>query len=339
MNDCSRRLFRMKRVLCMFLLVSCSLLACSNDLEEPSTTEEERNTLVIAIPTDMISMDIHDHNSTLTEAIHSNMFNYLFKRDEDGEIQPELVEEYTNLDDYTWEFSLIEGVTFHNGDELTAEDVKFTFERVAKDDSLREHWFYNQIKEVEVIDDYNFRIITHEPEPILLNRLSRIGSSILPSEYIEENGWDHFLNNPVGTGPSQFVDWKRDQEIVFEAYPDYFEGDVVDWEELVFQVIPEETTRVAELLTSGVDLAMNIPDHEWTKVNDHEGTRIESTVSQRVAGLLLRHHEEYPTSDPLVREAIELAIDNEVLTENVLGGGAIPTRTRVTPGNTGANEE
>lgn len=84
---------------------------------------------------------------------------------------------------------------------------------------------------------------------------------------------------------------------------------------------------------------MNISDHEWDRVNENDGTSIQSTVSQRVAGLLLRHQEEYATSDPRVREAIELAIDNKVLTDNVLGGGAIPTRTRVTPGNTGANED
>lgn len=330
----------MKRLLFLFLIAVLTLMACSNSSEENTPNEtEDTNTLVIAIPTDMISMDIHDHNSTLTESIHSNMFNYLFKRDENGEIQPELIENYNNIDDFTWEFTLKEGVTFHNGDELTSNDVKFTLERVANDDSLREHWFYNQIKEVDIIDDYNFRILTHEPEPILLNRLSRIGSSILPSNYIEENGWNHFLNNPIGTGPFQFVEWKRDQEVVFEAYRNYYEGDVVDWDELIFRVIPEETTRVAELLTGGVDLAMNISDHEWDRVNQNDRTRIESTISQRVAGLLLRHHEGYPTSDPRVREAIELAIDNKVLTENVLGGGAIPTRTRVTPGNTGANED
>lgn len=192
------------------LIAILSLIGCSNSTENTSNETEENSTLAIAIPTDMISMDIHDHNSTLTESIHSNMFNYLFKRDQNGEIQPELVEGYTNIDDVTWEFTLVKGVTFHNGDELTSNDVKFTLERVAYDDSLREHWFYNQIKEVDVIDDQNFRIITHEPEPILLNRLSRIGSAILPSNYIEENGWEHFLNNPIGTGPFQFVEWKRD---------------------------------------------------------------------------------------------------------------------------------
>lgn len=334
--------FKIKRFTFIILLVTSmfAVIGCSNSSDENTVPDQEdNNTLTIAVPSDMGSLDIHNHNGTLTESIHSNMFNYLFKRNKDGEIKPELVDEYDNLDDYTWEFTLKEGVTFHNGTELTAEDVKFTLERVAGDESLSEYWFYRQIKEVVVMDDYTFQIVTHEPEPVLLNRLSRIGSAILPKEYIEENGWDHFYEEPIGTGPFKFVDWKKDQEIVFEVYPDYYEGDVTDWEKLVFRVIPEESTRVAELLTGGVDLAMNMPNHEFDRINDNEGTSISTIASQRVAGLLIRHNEEYATSDPRVREAIELAIDNKVLTEDVLGGAGTPTRTRVTPGNTGANED
>lgn len=322
------------------LIAALVLASCANQSEEgEETLVESSNTLTIGIPTDMASMDIHDHNGTLTEAIHSNMFNYLFKRDADGDIHPELVDTYNNIDDVTWEFTLKEDVTFHNGDELTAKDVKFTLERVATDDSLREHFFYNQIKDVEIIDDYSFNIITHEPEPVLLNRLSRIGSSILPADYIEENGWDYFYEHPIGTGPFSFVEWNRDQEVILEVFDDYYAGKNENWETVIFRVIPEETTRVAELLTGGIDIALNIPDHEWGRVNENDDTRIETTTSQRVATLALRMHDEFATSDQRVREAIDLAIDNEALTENVLGGGAIPTRTRVTPGNNGANED
>src|SRR5699024_10572793 len=146
------------------------------------------------------------------------------------EIEPELVDTYENIDDLTWEFTLHEGVKFHNGDDLTAEDVKFTLERVGNDDTLREHFHYNQIEEVEVIDDYHFKIKTYEPEPILLNRLSRIGSGILPKDYIEEHDWDHFYQNPIGSGPFKFVEWNRDSEIVFEVFEDYYEGKVEDWD-------------------------------------------------------------------------------------------------------------
>src|SRR5690625_1611728 len=346
--------FLVKRFLFfVFLMLAASVVALagcsgsdssSDEGEQEDATKDEsaqgdENTLTIAIPTDMSSHDIHDHNNTLTEAIHSNMYNYLFKKDDKGNIEPELVESYENVDDLIWEFKLHEGVKFHNGDELTAEDVKYTLERVANDESLVEHSHYRQIKEVEVVDDYNFKIHTYDPEPIMLNRLSRIGSGILSKNYIEENGWDHFLENPIGTGPFKFVEWNRDSEIAFEVFDDYFEGKVEDWDKLVFRVIPEDSTRVAELLTGGVDVALNIPDHEFDRINDNDGTSVQSTTSQRVTMLLLRHDEEYVTSDPRVREAIDLAINNEALTEHVLGGSGVPVRTRVTPGNTGANED
>lgn len=336
----------MKRFLFPILIIGVLsifiITGCSNDKEEVESDpplNEDDDTLVVAIPADMASQDIHNHNSTLTESIHVNMYDYLVQKNADGEIEPHLIEEYENIDDHTWEFVLKEGVTFHNGDELTAEDVKFTLERVAHDESLREHFQYEQIDEVEVVDDYHFKIHTVDPDPILLNRLSRIGSGILPKDYIDENGWDHFLENPIGSGPFEFVDWSRDSEIVYEPYEDYFDGAVEDWNKLVFRVVPEDSTRVAELLTGGVDIALNVPNHEWDRIDDNDGTKMESTTSQRVTMYMLRLQDEYATSDRRVREAIDLAIDNEVLTEKVLGGGGVPVRTRVTPGNMGANED
>lgn len=339
----------MKRFLFPAILVSLTIIfvvsGCSKDADDDASNgladavgKDERS-LIVAIPTDMTSQDIHNHNSSLTESVHTNMYNYLFKKEEDGEIVPELVDTFDNIDDLTWEFTLKEGITFHNGDELTADDVKFTLERVARDDSLREYSHYKQIEEVEVIDDYNFIIKTTDPEPILLNRLSRVGSSILPKDYIEKHGWEHFYEEPIGTGPFKFVEWKKDNEIVYEVYDDYYEGKVEDWDTLIFRVVPEDSTRVAELLTGGVDLALNMPDHEWDRIDNNDGTTTASTLSQRVIMYLLRVDDEYATSDIRVREAIDLAIDNEALTEGVLGGGGVPVRTRITPANTGANED
>lgn len=341
--------------LMMFLLVGLFLVGCSSNessnqpeeqgstpeegSEAPSTGESEDRVLNIAIGTDMVTFDIHDHNNTSTEAIHVNMFNYLFKKDPEGEIYPELVAEFEQIDDLTVEMKLKEGVTFHNGDPLTSEDVKFTLERVATDDTLQEYPNYRQIKEVQVIDELTFRVVTHAPEPSLLHRLSRLGSGILPKNYIEENGWDHFLQNPVGTGPYQFKEWVRDDHISFTPYENFYEGKVEEWDEIVFRVIPENSTRVSELLTGGVDIAVNVPPSDWERVNSNEGTSLAQERSNRVVMLILRATEGLPTSDVRVRQAIDYAIDNGAITENVLQGGAIPTRTRVGPGNFGHKPE
>ncbi|MGM0838669.1 MAG: ABC transporter substrate-binding protein [Bacillota bacterium] len=331
----------------MMMAITALLVAgCSNNSKtgtdgtnDGKTPNNESSKLTIAMGTDIVSFDIHNHNNTSTEAVHDNMFNYLFKKDAKGEIQPELVDTFTQIDDLTVEMKLKEGVTFHNGDPLTSEDVKFTLERVATDDTLKEYPNYKQIKEVQIVDDLTFKVVTHAPEPSLFHRLSRLGSGMLPSKYINENGWEHFLENPVGTGPYQFKEWVRDDRVVFTPFENYYEGKVEEWDEVVFRVIPENSTRVSELLTGGVDIAVNVPPADWDRVNDNDGTSIVQETSNRTIMLILRATEGFPTSDVRVRQALDYAIDNKVITENVLKGGGVPTRTRVGPGNFGHNPD
>lgn len=303
--------------------------------ENTNEVAEVDRDLVIAIGSDMLGFDIHNHNNTSTESIHQNMFDYLFKRDESNELQPWLAESYEIIDDTTIQVVLKQGVKFHNGNEFTAEDVKFTLERVATDSALKEHPNYKQIKEVQIIDPYTVQIITHAPEPSIIHRLARLGSGMLPKNYIEENGWDHFLNNPIGTGPYKFVKWDRDSQIVFEPFDDYFLGKIDEWDTVTFRIIPEDSTRVSELLTGGVDIATNIPPADWERVENSDNTSLKQEVSNRVLFLVLRTTEGYPTADVKVRQAIDYAIDDGVLTEFALQGAGIPTLTMVGPGNFG----
>lgn len=331
----------------ILLLIVLLLAACSGGNDEEGAEEGTSNdssdgasdeVLTIGNSNDIVSFDIHDHNNTSTEAVHVNMFNYLVKNDPDEGFIPDLAESWENVDETKWEFKLKEGVKFHNGDELTAEDVKFTLERVANDSALLEYGAYRQIEEVEVVSDYEFVIHTYEPEPALLNRVSRIGSGILPKNYIETEGWDVFLENPVGTGPYQFEEWQKDSQLTLTRFDDYF-GDEPKWSQVEFRAIPENSTRVSELLTGGIDLAVNIPPDDIERIESSGDTTVMSAPSQRVMLFVLRTQGDYPTADPKVREAIELAIDKEAIIESVLEGHAVPTRTRVTPGNFGANEE
>ena len=301
----------------------------SSGNKDSSGDKEENRTLTIAMGADIVSFDIHNHNNTSTEAVHDNMFNYLFKRDDNNVIQPELVDTFEQLDELTVQMKLKEGVKFHNGDTLTSEDVKFTLERVATDETLREYPNYKQIKQIDIIDELTFNVVTHAPEPSLLHRLSRLGSGMLPKNYIEENGWDHFLSNPVGTGPYKFKQWNRDDRIVMVPFEDYYEGKEDEWDEVVFRIIPENSTRVSELLTGGVDIAVNVPPSDWDRVDNNDGTSMKKQTSNRTIMLILRATEGYPTADVRVRQAIDFAIDDGSLAEHALKGGGTPTRTRV----------
>lgn len=335
------------------LALSAALVGCSS--QSTTTTEPKQQqtasgttapaagdtgekVLTFASGNDIVSFDIHDHNNTSTEAVHVNMFDYLVKKDRNQKVQPDLATSWEIINDKTWRFKLREGVTFHNGDPFTAEDVKFTLERVAQDQKLLEYGNYKQIKEVKIIDPHTIEIITNESEPVLLNRLSRLGSGILPSKYIKEKSWDEFLKSPVGTGPYKFQEWKRDDRLTLVKNDQYF-GDKPKWDKLVFRAIPEDATRVAELLTGGVDVAVNIPPSDLERVESNEGTHPVTGPTQRVMMLSVRNTPGTVTENPKVREAIDLAIDDKAIVDSILAGGGTPTRTRVTAGNFGANPD
>lgn len=327
------------------MLLVVVLAACSNDENTDSGTTDnesessEESVLTIATPQDLESFDIHNSSSNNSEALVTNVFSYLLKRTDETELQNDLAESYEVIDEKTWEFKLKDGVTFHNGDPLTAEDVKFTFERVAHDDSFKRHSYFENLKEVEVIDDLTFRVHTFETEPLLLSKLSRNGSGILPKNYIEENGIEHFMENPVGSGPYQFVEWKKADRLVLEPYADHFEIQDHEWDKVVFRIIPETSTRVGELLAGGVDLISTVPPSEWERINGNDGTSVVDGNSTRVMQLIVKQTDEFITSDPKVREAIDYAINDKAIVDSLYKGSGLPVQSGVPEGVFGYDPE
>lgn len=290
--------------------------------------------LVIAQPVDITGFDPHDHNNTAVEAVHVNLFDYLLFADADGVLQPALATAWEQLDALSMRFWLRAGVLWHDGQPFSAEDVKFTLERVAFDASLREHAQYRQIREVEIVGPLEVIIHTHAPEPVLLRRLSRIGSSILPKHVIDAIGWEGFNLAPIGTGPYRFVSWRRDDRLLLEAFDDHWRGRPA-YDQLVHRRIPEDATRVAELLTGGVHIATNIPPQDAERVAAAAAVRLEPWPTPRVM-LFVMNTQGVGTSDVRVRTAIEYAIDSELLIEVLYNGLGTPVRGRVTPGITAA---
>src|SRR5699024_96421 len=178
---------------------------------------------------------------------------------------------------------------------LTAEDVAFSLDRVANNEELSENVYFGPvIKEVTVDNDLEFEIKTEGPAPTLLTLLSKSGGDILPKEYIEEEGMDEFLNNPIGTGPYRYIDWKKDDRVILEKNEDYFEGNV-EWDEVVIRAIPENSTRVSELLNDGVDVITNVPPSEWERIENEEDKDIVRSPTSRVMTLIVRTGDDYIT--------------------------------------------
>ncbi|WP_042143638.1 ABC transporter substrate-binding protein [Paucisalibacillus sp. EB02] len=333
----------MKKIKVISILMIFAIIISACGFSDPdSTSDKEGETngyelLTIANPADITTLDPHNNNVITTSAVLVNIYNRLVARDENGEFIPELATEWEKVDDTTWEFKLNPDVTFHNGDAFTAEDVKFSLERVAKDTTLQQNSTFRQIESVNVLDDTTVQIITGEPDPQLLSRLATPAASIFPAAHFEEVGAEEFFANPVGTGPYKYSAWERDDQVELVKFADYFAGEP-KWETVHFSVVPEDSTRVSELLTGGIDIAFNIPTADMERIDENDGTHVALAPIQRVIQLWLSTEEGEPTADPKVREAIELAIDNQVIIDEILLGSATPTRTHVAPGNFGADE-
>ncbi len=330
-----------------FVLVACIIMAfmiagCSGKSSTGESSNgkkgKDKTTLILAQSADITTLDPQNSLSTTGDRVFRNMFSRLFNRDDKMEIQQELVESYKNVDEVTWKFKLKEGVKFHNGDPLTAEDVKYSLERVMKDQTLKEFPYFTQLSKINVIDDLNFEIITDGPMPTLLRLLAKSGADIMPKKYIEKVGMDEFLKKPVGSGPYKFVKWDRDDRVVLEGFTDYF-GGAPKWKEVIVRAIPESSTRVGELLTGGVDIATDIPPNEWDRVNGEKGVSLLNGDTTRVMLLVVRTTKGFATSDPKVREAIDLAINEKAIVDSVLKGTGVPVRTRVPEGVVGSNPD
>ncbi|KMJ56104.1 ABC transporter substrate-binding protein, partial [Bacillus sp. LL01] len=208
----------MKSWLTAVLISSLVLAGCAS---EPNSGEVEAGdegngegqtggTLNVAVLSDATHLDPH-HGADIPSAnvYHGKIFETLVTQDQDMEIQPGLAQEWERVDDLTWTFTLREDVTFHDGTPFTADAVKSTLERVLDPEvgSTRASLF-EMITDIEVVSDYEVKIVTEYPFSPLLSNLAHYSGGIISPEAIEAdyNGTP-LTDNPIGTGPLTFESW------------------------------------------------------------------------------------------------------------------------------------
>ncbi|GAB4431480.1 MAG: ABC transporter substrate-binding protein [Chloroflexi bacterium OHK40] len=309
----------------------------------PTADSSTQRTLTVGLRELVTSFDYPYDWAIVATWIHSNIGDCLVWRDrETAEFIPWLAESWENVDETTWTMKLREGITFHNGEPFNAEAVKYTIERIQADETALVHPQWLFISEVNIIDDYNIEFKTGAPEPAFLSKMSGTACQVVPPGYTEEVGTEGFGQAPVGTGPFKFVEWVKDDRVVLEANPDYFQG-APGIDRLVFRAIPEDSTRVAELLTGGVDLIVSVPIQDWERVESTGELALDRFTTTQVQLIALRSgpsktYEDWTgvTENPLIRQAIAYAIDRQALVD-LLDGMAIPTMTRITPPTLGSD--
>jgi hypothetical protein len=243
-------------------LLGASCLAMATALAAAPTAEAQDKNVVtygfydaVDVYGEPLRGSTYDEHRVHLAQFEPQVYDFNGRTGERG-IRPGLATSWEAIDETTWRFNLREGVTFHNGAPFNAEAVKYSIERVFRDDFPGADKFLEvPITSVEIIDDYTVDIITSEPVPIMPERLSRNGAYIVEPGHYESIDYDEALTSPMGTGPFRMVEFIPDELIRLEAYEDYWGWDELsNVDELRFKIIPELSTAVAELVTGEVDM-------------------------------------------------------------------------------------
>lgn len=317
---------------------------------EPLTPTEEvvkekKEIEKVMIGTDMDLGDIYPKCEYVAHDIYVNdhFYDGLVAFNKEGRLTPELADYWTNPNDLTWEMHLRKGVKFHNGDELTAEDVKFSIEETLKEENAfptRENILV--IDKVEIVDPYTVKITTKKPFPILLNKMA--DTFIFSKEYIEKNGYDA---DPVGTGPYKFVKWEKEKEIVLERNESYF-GTLPLVKKVVFKPYVDKEERINSLIKGETDLITQLGIADIDRIEQAEGVHPahRATISVAFLGIDIARDKspyvdlpENPFKKLEVRQALAYGIDKEEIVKEIFKGkGEIATQL-VTPEIYGYNPE
>jgi len=278
-----------------------------------------------------MSLDPRREFSEKNHTILQQVFEGLVRFDPEGRIEPALAESWTRLDPLTVEFKLRPGVTFHNGEPLDAEAVRWSIESFLDPKVFPGAGFLSSIEKVEVSGPLSVRVKTRTPDGVLLHRLAGL-VTVLPPRYVREHGDAHLSTHPVGTGAFRFVRWER-EAIVLEANPDYWLKGAPASEGLVFKFIPVEK-QVEALLKGEVDVVTDVPGTETLRVMRSTTAAVIKKESYYTPASSLNAHSG-PLADRRVRQALNYAVDREELIRYDVQGNGKALATLTMPGEAG----
>ena len=312
---------KMVTALLAALVLAAPLAAvCRVEADEPTV-------LKVGVAGMPANMDPGTGISNDKQMINCNVFDTLMFRDNygDGEMTSYIADSWEVIDDRTIQVKLKEGITFQNGEPLTAEDVKYSVDRIVEGP---DEYFAATIKtlfigidSVEVVDDLTVKITSKDPDPVLLDRFSSVmGVFIVPKDTIEEMGDEAYGQAPVGSGPYKVVEYTP-EKMVLEYYDGYY-GEKPAFDRVEYYAYPETATRVTALITGEIDMCFNIGSDNIPQIEAVDGLRVEDS-SVASLHLLCFNSSIPPMDDVNLRKALSLAIDRETLAATLWGGYAV----------------
>ena len=279
--------------------------------EEPEP-EPEGASIVIGLGTEPGSLDPQAVDQFAMFTINDNVFDKLVTRNAAGDLVPGVATDTgTPIDDTTWQYTVREGVTFHNGEPLNADAVVHSVLRIIDPDyatPLKDN--LGTVVGAEKVDEHTVNILTSGPDPLIPTRMTLL--YLVPPEASQS---EDFGDNPVGSGPYKFVSWDRGIAVELEADPDY-PGDAPSVSNVRFLFIEEYGTRLAGVLNAEIDLMVDLLPEDNARVD--QTWRTPTGLKQFIVSLNARAGS--PVEDVRVRQALNYAVDKEAIAEGLFSG-------------------
>ena len=318
------------------VMASGLLAGCTSDGGDKDSGKEDggkKDSIVIATMGETPSLSPTEHNAVAGSYMNILTYNTLFKTSMDLEPVPDLVDSYENVDDSTWHFKMKEGVKFHNGDTMTADDVVASLQWAQ---GFAEVNLYNKnFISISKVDDLTVEIKTDGPDAMVLSNLTSHGNAVVPKKLIDE-GHD-FNADPIGTGPYKLVEWNRGDSLEFEAFEDYFEG-APSIKHMTWKIIPEGSSRTIALEAGEIDFIIEVEAMDADRLRENSDLSVIEYNATNLTWLMLNN--EVPGLDNQdVRHAINTAIDKESVVTVAYNGMATPALSQMPMNFEGATEE
>lgn len=316
-------------LLVLTMAVSIALGGCAGDKEvKESTTENklsgnpvEGGSIRVGISQDLDSLDPHKAVAAGTKEVLFNIYEGLVKPDKDGNLVEAVASDYAISEDAkVYTFTLRDGVKFHNGNTVTAEDVKYSIDRCA-DTSNGEPLVsaYSIIESVNILDEKTVEIRLTESNTEFLAYMT---TAIIPKDYSE------LETAPVGTGPFKYVSRSPQENVILEKNEDYW-GQKAHLDKVEFKIVADADMLVTNLKGGSVDLVMRLTSGQAAELT--EGFHIEEGTMNLVQALYLNNDVE-PLNNEKVRQALCYAINPDEIMDMMADGKGVRIGTSMYPG-------
>lgn len=290
--------------------------------------QDGRSNLKIAMPTTWAS-----HGPTVNSnfgarvaySIYDTLVwrNYLSNADGSGsELVPGLATSWEQVTPTEWDFTIRQGVKFHDGTTMTTQDVAFSINNTYGD-GLEPFAASGTIASVVARDANIVRITTKNPDPALLARMATVMGQVYPQAYYESVGQQEFGRVPIGTGPYKWGGRVAGESVRLEANDDYWGGKPPLFS-ITFLEVPEVSSRIAGLVTGAYDIVTSLPPDQTRPIDNDAGTEIRAVAVENVHMITFRQYkEDRPQADKRIRKAMALSLDRALLADKLWAGTTV----------------